>query len=111
MAITIRSVSKRFGNSTALDDVSLHVPSGSLTALLGPSGGGKSTLLRVVAGLESPDSGQVFIDGEDVTGLAPRDRGIGFCFQHYAPFRHMSVWDNIAFGLKVRHRPKAEVKN
>jgi len=110
MAIQVRGVSKRFGDAVALADVDLDVPSGSLTALLGPSGGGKSTLLRVVAGLEVPDSGQVFIDGEDVTGMAPRDRGIGFCFQHYAPFRHMNVWDNVAFGLKVRRRPKPEIK-
>jgi sulfate/thiosulfate transport system ATP-binding protein len=109
MAIQVRGVSKRFGEAIALDNVDLDVPSGSLTALLGPSGGGKSTLLRVVAGLEMPDSGTVFIDGEDVTRLAPRDRGIGFCFQHYAPFRHMTVWDNIAFGLKVRRRPKPEL--
>jgi len=110
MAIQVRGVSKRFGDSVALDNVDLDVPTGSLTALLGPSGGGKSTLLRVVAGLETPDSGTVFIDGEDVTRLAPRDRGIGFCFQHYAPFRHMNVWDNISFGLKVRRRPKVEIK-
>ena len=110
VAIQVRGVSKRFGDAVALEDVNLDVPTGSLTALLGPSGGGKSTLLRVVAGLESPDSGQVFIDGEDVTGLAPQDRGIGFCFQHYAPFRHMNVWDNVAFGLKVRRRPKAEIR-
>ena len=110
MAIQVRGVSKRFGDAVALEDVNLDVPTGSLTALLGPSGGGKSTLLRVVAGLEVPDSGRVLIDGEDVTGLAPRDRGIGFCFQHYAPFRHMNVWDNVAFGLKVRRRPKAEIR-
>lgn len=110
MAIQVRGVSKRFGDAVALENVNLDVPTGSLTALLGPSGGGKSTLLRVVAGLETPDSGRVLIDGEDVTGLAPRDRGIGFCFQHYAPFRHMTVWDNVAFGLKVRRRPKAEIR-
>jgi sulfate transport system ATP-binding protein len=110
MAIQVRGVSKRFGDAVALEDVDLDVPTGSLTALLGPSGGGKSTLLRVVAGLETPDEGKVFIDGEDVTRLAPRDRGIGFCFQHYAPFRHMTVWDNVAFGLKVRRRPKQEVR-
>jgi sulfate transport system ATP-binding protein len=110
MAIQVRGVSKRFGDAVALEDVTLDVPTGSLTALLGPSGGGKSTLLRVVAGLEVPDSGRVLIDGEDVTGLAPRDRGIGFCFQHYAPFRHMNVWDNVAFGLKVRRRPKPEIR-
>ena len=110
MAITIRSVSKRFGDAVALDDVSLEVPDGSLTALLGPSGGGKSTLLRVVAGLEVPDSGTVEFDGEDVTGVPVRDRGIGFCFQHYAPFRHLTVRRNVAFGLEVRKRPKAEIR-
>jgi len=109
MAIQVRNVSKRFGDAVALDSVDLDVPAGSLTALLGPSGGGKSTLLRVIAGLERPDSGRVLIDDQDVTGLPPRERGIGFCFQHYAPFRHMTVWDNIAFGLKVRRRPKAEI--
>ncbi|HXA31197.1 MAG TPA: sulfate ABC transporter ATP-binding protein [Acidimicrobiales bacterium] len=110
MAITIRSVSKRFGDAVALDDVSLDVPDGSLTALLGPSGGGKSTLLRVVAGLESPDSGTVEIDGQDLTGIPARQRGIGFCFQHYAPFRHLTVRRNVAFGLEVRRRPKAEIR-
>jgi sulfate/thiosulfate transport system ATP-binding protein len=110
MAIQVRGVSKRFGDAVALEDVNLEVPTGSLTALLGPSGGGKSTLLRVVAGLEVPDAGRVLIDGEDVTGLAPRDRGIGFCFQHYAPFRHLTVRRNVAFGLEIRRRPKAEIK-
>ena len=110
MAIEVRHVSKRFGDVTALDDVSLEIPAGSLTALLGPSGCGKSSLLRVIAGLETPDAGTVLIDGEDVTGLAPKDRGIGFCFQHYALFRHMNVWENVAFGLKVRHRPKPEIE-
>ncbi|HEX4245707.1 MAG TPA: sulfate ABC transporter ATP-binding protein [Acidimicrobiales bacterium] len=110
MAIKIRSVSKRFGDAVALDDVDLDVPDGSLTALLGPSGGGKSTLLRVVAGLESPDSGTVEIDGQDLTGIPARQRGIGFCFQHYAPFRHLTVRRNVAFGLEVRRRPKAEIR-
>jgi sulfate transport system ATP-binding protein len=110
MAITIRSVSKRFGNAVALDDVSLEVPDGSLTALLGPSGGGKSTLLRVVAGLEIPDSGTIEFDGENVTDVPVRDRGIGFCFQHYAPFRHLTVRKNVAFGLEVRKRPKDEIR-
>jgi sulfate transport system ATP-binding protein len=109
MAITVRSVSKRFGDAAALDDVSLDVPDGSLTALLGPSGGGKSTLLRIVAGLEIPDSGTVEINGRDVTNVPARDRGIGFCFQHYAPFRHLTVRRNVAFGLEVRKRPKAEI--
>jgi sulfate transport system ATP-binding protein len=90
--------------------VSLEVPDGSLTALLGPSGGGKSTLLRVVAGLEVPDSGSVAFDGEDVTGIPVRDRGIGFCFQHYAPFRHLTVRRNVSFGLEIRKRPKDEIR-
>lgn len=90
--------------------MSLEVPDGSLTALLGPSGGGKSTLLRVVAGLEVPDSGTIEFDGEDVTGVPVRDRGIGFCFQHYAPFRHLTVRKNVSFGLEVRKRPKAEIR-
>jgi sulfate/thiosulfate transport system ATP-binding protein len=110
VAISIRGVTKRFGDATALDDVSLEVPAGSLTALLGPSGGGKSTLLRVVAGLETPDAGTVHIDGEDLTNVPVRDRGVGFCFQHYAPFRHLTVRRNVAFGLEVRKRPKAEVR-
>ena len=86
------------------------MPDGSLTALLGPSGGGKSTLLRVVAGLEVPDSGTIEFDGEDVTEVPVRDRGIGFCFQHYAPFRHLTVRRNVAFGLEVRKRPKDEIR-
>jgi sulfate transport system ATP-binding protein len=110
VAITITSVSKHFGDAVALDDVTLHVPKGSLTALLGPSGGGKSTLLRVIAGLEQPDSGVVEIDGEDLTNVPVRERGVGFCFQHYAPFRHLTVRRNVAFGLEVRRRPKAEIR-
>jgi sulfate transport system ATP-binding protein len=110
MAITIRGVSKRFGDAVALDNVNLEVPAGSLTALLGPSGGGKSTLLRIIAGLEVPDTGTVEIDGEDVTGVPVRNRGIGFCFQHYAPFRHLTVRKNVAFGLEVRKLPKAEIR-
>jgi sulfate/thiosulfate transport system ATP-binding protein len=110
MGISIRNVSKRFGEFVALGDVSLEVPAGSLLALLGPSGSGKSTLLRVVAGLERPDGGSVHIAGEDVTGRAPQDRQIGFVFQHYAAFKHMTVWENVAFGLKIRKRPRAEIK-
>jgi sulfate transport system ATP-binding protein len=106
--ITLTDVSKRFGAFTALDGVSLEIPDGSLTALLGPSGSGKSTLLRIVAGLEAPDSGRVEIAGADVTGVPPQRRGIGFVFQHYAAFKHMSVRDNVAFGLTIRKRPKAE---
>jgi len=110
MAIEARNVTKRFGDFVALDDVSVEVKSGSLTAILGPSGGGKSTLLRVIAGLETPDTGEVFISGKEATALAPQKRGVGFVFQHYAPFTHMTVFDNIAFGLTIRHRPKAEIK-
>jgi len=110
MAIEARSISKRFGDFVALDDVSVEVESGSLTALLGPSGSGKSTLLRVIAGLEQPDAGAVFISGKEATTLAPQKRGVGFVFQHYAPFKHMTVWENVAFGLKIRRRPKAEVR-
>src|ERR687897_2974941 len=109
MAIEVRNVSKRFGDFQALDEVSLEVPSGSLTALLGPSGSGKSTLLRVIAGLEQPDSGEIVISGEDATGVAPQKRGVGFVFQHYAAFKHMTVRDNVAFGLKIRKRPKKEI--
>jgi sulfate transport system ATP-binding protein len=110
MSILVRNVSKRFGDFTALDDVSLEVESGSLTALLGPSGSGKSTLLRIIAGLERPDGGEILISGEDATALAPQKRNVGFVFQHYAPFKHMTVRGNVAFGLKVRRRPKAEIR-
>jgi sulfate/thiosulfate transport system ATP-binding protein len=110
MAIDVRNVSKSFNGFQALEDVSLSVPDGSLTALLGPSGGGKSTLLRVIAGLEAPDSGDVLFSGESVTTLPAQERGVGFVFQHYAAFKHMTVRDNIAFGLKIRKRPKAEVR-
>ncbi|HEX3830974.1 MAG TPA: ATP-binding cassette domain-containing protein, partial [Solirubrobacteraceae bacterium] len=110
MRIDINSVSKHFGDFTALQDVSLEVPEGSLTALLGPSGSGKSTLLRIIAGLETPDSGTVGIDGVDVSRVIPQKRGIGFVFQHYAAFTHMSVRDNVAFGLQIRKRPKTEIR-
>jgi sulfate transport system ATP-binding protein len=109
MSIEVRNVSKRFGDFQALDDVSIDVESGSLTALLGPSGSGKSTLLRVIAGLETPDTGEIRLAGDDATTLAPQKRGVGFVFQHYAAFKHMSVRQNIAFGLKVRKRPKDEI--
>jgi sulfate transport system ATP-binding protein len=107
--ISATDITKTYGDFHALDDVSLQIESGSLTSLLGPSGSGKSTLLRVIAGLEVPDSGAVVIDGTDVTGLAPQKRGIGFVFQHYAAFKHMTVRNNVAFGLSVRKRPKAEI--
>ena len=110
MSIEVQAISKRFGDAVALDDVTLEVPTGSLTALLGPSGGGKSTLLRIIAGLDAPDSGIVRIEGEDLTAMPARSRGVGFCFQHYAPFRHLTVRRNVAFGLEIRHRPKAEIK-
>ncbi|TMQ92960.1 sulfate ABC transporter ATP-binding protein [Actinomadura soli] len=110
MAIEIRDVNKSFGEAAVLRDVSVDVASGSLTALLGPSGGGKSTLLRVIAGLERPDSGQVLISGKDATRLPPQRRGVGFVFQHYAAFKHMTVFENVAFGLKIRKRPKPEIK-
>src|ERR1700712_2808090 len=109
--ISVSSVSKTYGDFRALDDVSVQIESGSLTALLGPSGSGKSTLLRIIAGLEVPDSGTVILEGEDVTHVPPQRRGIGFVFQHYAAFKHMTVRDNVAFGLKIRKRPKSEVKD
>src|SRR6476661_929357 len=111
MAIEARNVTKRFGDFVALDDVSVEVESGSLTALLGPSGSGKSTLLRIIAGLETPDEGQILLSGTDATALKPQKRNVGFVFQHYAAFKHMTVRENIAFGLKVRKRPKAEIRD
>jgi sulfate transport system ATP-binding protein len=109
-AISVAGAYKRFGDFVALDDVDFSVPAGSLTALLGPSGSGKSTLLRAIAGLDVPDTGTVTIYGRDVTRVPSQRRGIGFVFQHYAAFKHLSVRDNVAFGLKIRHRPKAEIK-
>ena len=110
MSIVVTRATRRFGDFTALDEVSVEIPSGSLTALLGPSGSGKSTLLRVIAGLERPDAGPVEIDGRDATTLPPQRRGVGFVFQHYAAFKHMTVRENVAFGLKVARRPRAEIK-
>ena len=110
MSISVRHVSKSFGTFVALNDVSVDIPSGTLTALLGPSGGGKSTLLRIIAGLETPDSGTVEISGTDSTTLPPQRRNVGFVFQHYAAFRHMTVAKNVAFGLEVRRRPRAETR-
>jgi sulfate transport system ATP-binding protein len=109
MAIAVQNVSKSFGDFLALEDVSIEVPDGSLTALLGPSGSGKSTLLRVIAGLEDPDSGTVCISGTNATTLPTRKRDVGFVFQHYAAFKHMTVRQNVAFGLKIRKRSKAEI--
>jgi sulfate/thiosulfate transport system ATP-binding protein len=108
--IEARNIVKRFGEFTALGGVSVEVPTGSLTALLGPSGSGKSTLLRVIAGLEQPEEGQIVLEGADVTSVPPQLRGVGFVFQHYAAFKHMTVRENVAFGLKIRRRPRAEVK-
>jgi sulfate transport system ATP-binding protein len=110
MSIEIRNISKRFGSFQALDDVSVDIETGSLTALLGPSGSGKSTLLRIIAGLEQPDTGVIGLGGEDATVLTPQKRGVGFVFQHYAAFKHMTVRNNIAFGLKIRKRPAEEVR-
>lgn len=110
MSIQVREVSKRFGKFVALHDVSLEVPGGSLVALLGPSGSGKTTLLRIIAGLEAPDAGEIWYEDEDITHQPPRQRNVGFVFQHYALFKHMTVFENIAFALRVRHRPQAEVQ-
>jgi sulfate/thiosulfate transport system ATP-binding protein len=110
MSIVVENVSKKFDDFQALDDVSVTVPDGSLTALLGPSGSGKSTLLRVIAGLEDPDSGRVVISGQDMTHIPVQDRNVGFCFQHYAAFKHMTVRDNIAFGLRIRNTPRDQIK-
>ena len=110
MAIEVHNVTKRFGEFVALDDVSVTVRDGALMALLGPSGGGTSTLLRIIAGLETPDEGGVSIGGQDLTHAPARTRGVGFVFQHYAPFKHMTVYDNVAFGMNVRRAPKSEVK-
>ena len=110
MSIIVSGINKNFGDFVALDNVNLEVPRGGLTALLGPSGGGKSTLLRIIAGLEFPDSGQIEIEGKAATWLAPQKRSVGFVFQHYAAFKHLSVYRNVAFGLEIRKRPKEEIR-
>ena len=109
MGISVDGVRKQFGDFVALDGVSIEVPDGSLTALLGPSGSGKSTLLRVIAGLERPDGGRVVISDRDTTDIPVQDRGVGFVFQHYAAFKHMTVKNNVAFGLSIRKRPRKEI--
>lgn len=108
MNIKVKNLSKRFGNFVAVDDVSFEIEDGALVALLGPSGGGKSTILRIISGLEAPDSGSVWFDGEEATQLHARTRGVGFVFQHYALFRHLTVERNVAFGLEVRGTPRPE---
>src|SRR3954452_14819839 len=110
MSIDARGITKTFGDFHALRDVTVSIERGKLTALLGPSGGGKSTLLRIIAGLEKPDAGRVYIDGKDMTGVPARRRGVGFVFQHYAAFPHMTVWDNVAFGLKIAKTDKQTTK-
>ncbi len=109
MSISLSHLTKRYASVAVVDDVTVEIPEGSLTAILGPSGSGKSTLLKMIAGLEMPDEGRVVIEGDDVTDVDPRFRDIGFCFQHYAPFRHMNVAKNIGFGLRVRKQPKAVI--
>ena len=110
MSIEVTDVSKRFGDFVALENIDLSIPTGQLTALLGPSGGGKTTLLRIIAGLESTDTGSVVIEGRDATRLPVQKRNVGFVFQHYAAFKHLSVARNVAFGLEIRKRPKAEIR-
>jgi sulfate transport system ATP-binding protein len=110
MSIKVSGITKRYGGFVALDDVSVDLPTGQLTALLGPSGGGKSTLLRIIAGLETADEGTVTIEGSEATHLPPQKRNVGFVFQHYAAFKHLSVARNVAFGLEIRKRPKDEIR-
>jgi sulfate transport system ATP-binding protein len=109
VSISLKHLTKHYGKTQAVEDVSIEITHNSLTAILGPSGSGKSTLLKLISGLESPDQGTVTIDGDDVTNVDPRHRDIGFCFQSYAPFRHMNVSKNVAFGLKVRKRSASEI--
>ncbi|MGZ5370306.1 sulfate/molybdate ABC transporter ATP-binding protein [Aeromicrobium sp.] len=110
MGIEIRGINKTFGDFVALENVNLSIPSGQLTALLGPSGGGKSTLLRIIAGLETSDSGTIEIEGINATDVPAQKRNVGFVFQHYAAFKHLNVEKNIAFGLEIRKRPKDEIR-
>ncbi|GAB3812220.1 TOBE-like domain-containing protein [Tessaracoccus terricola] len=110
MSIEVKGINKRFGDFVALDDVNVSIPAGQLTALLGPSGGGKSTLLRIIAGLEGCDSGSIEIEGVEATTLPAQKRNVGFVFQHYAAFKHMTVAKNVAFGLEIRKRPKDEIR-
>src|SRR5215207_3544049 len=111
MSITATNVSKKFGAFVALDGVSLECPAGQLVALLGPSGSGKTTLLRIIAGLEVPDTGTVMFKDDDITHHSAKDRNVGFVFQHYALFRHMTVFENVAFGLRVRKWPEQKVRD
>jgi sulfate transport system ATP-binding protein len=111
VTIALQGVTKRFNEFTAVEDVSINIDDGSLTSIVGPSGSGKSTLLRVIAGLERPEAGRVFLFGRDMTKLPPQKREVGFVFQHYAAFKHMTVRENVAFGLKIRRRPQQEIRS
>ena len=111
MHVEVRDLNKHFGTFHAVKDVSFEIEKGHLIGLLGPSGGGKTSILRMLAGLENPDSGQISFHGQVVNDLPPQERGIGFVFQNYALFKHMTVFDNIAFGLKVKKTPKAIIRD
>jgi len=111
MGIQVQSISKKFGNFVAVDNVSFEVKKGELVALLGPSGSGKSTILRIIAGLEEPDSGEIYLTGQDVTSIAAQKRKVGFVFQHYALFKHMTVEKNISFGLEIQKQEKAKIRD